>query len=199
MTFSERVSKMIEIIKDSRLALIAKGETVPYDDDIPDVIEQMTGGQDTQQLINMIERPRNTEIVIPEGTTRISDYAFYFFSSLKKISIPAGVTSIGRQAFFNCGSLGELSLPSSLTLIGEGVFYNCYSLVDVYMENGFNCNYLSLSSSTHYSHDTILSWFNALADRTGQTTYTLLIGTGNLNKMAAEEIAIATNKNWNIA
>lgn len=246
MTFSEKVTKMIDIIKNARLQLIAKGETVPYDDDIPDVIEQMSGGgQDTQQLINMAERPENTEIVIPEGTTRIGNYAFYWFRTLKKILMPAGVTSIGSyafqgcnslaeltlsssitsigiatfedcsslveltlpssltsigySAFQNCNSLAELTLPSSLTSIANRAFQGCSSLVDVYMENGFNCDNLNLSVSTLYSHDTILSWLNALADRTGQTTYTLTIGTTNRNKLSAEEKAIASVKNWNLA
>jgi hypothetical protein len=39
----------------------------------------------------------------------------------------------------------------------------------------------------------------ALADRTGETAYTLTIGATNLNKLTAEQKAIAIGKNWNLA
>lgn len=92
-----------------------------------------------------------------------------------------------------------LFLGNSLRSVSRQSFYDGYNFVNVTLENGFNATDLNLSDSRKYSHDTILSWFNALKDRTNEDTqYTLIIGNYNLKKMTEEEIAIATNKNWKI-
>jgi hypothetical protein len=39
---------------------------------------------------------------------------------------------------------------------------------------------------------------NGLADRTGQSALTFAMGATNLAKLTAEDIAVGTNKNWNI-
>ena len=38
-------------------------------------------------------------IIIPDGVTRIGDYAFYCCTGLSNIDIPNGVTYIGEFAF----------------------------------------------------------------------------------------------------
>ena len=43
-----------------------------------------------------------TDIVIPEGVTKINDYAFYWGTSIKSVTIPKTVTAIGYSAFHNC-------------------------------------------------------------------------------------------------
>lgn len=88
---------------------------------------------------------------------------------------------------------------NNVASIGNYVFQNCTSLENVSIADGFNCNNLNLAASTRYSAETIMSWLEALADRTGQTPYTLTIGTTNLNKLTAEQKVIATNKNWTLA
>lgn len=109
------------------------------------------------------------------------------------------ITSIGNSVFWRCSSLTTVELPDSLTSIGQDVFYGCASLTDVTIKIGFNCNNLNLSASNRYTTETIVSWLEALADRTGQTAYKLTIGTTNLAKLTAEQKAIATNKNWTLA
>ena len=124
-----------------------------------------------------------------------------YFPYLSKVSFIncKNITSIGDSAFRECSSLTTVELPDSLTSIGQDVFYGCASLTDVTIKIGFNCNNLNLSASNRYTAETIVSWLEALADRTGQTAYKLTIGTTNLNKLTAEQKAIATNKNWTLA
>lgn len=140
-----------------------------------------------------------TSITIPDSLTVISNGAFSGCSNLTTINIPNGVTTIEPWAFNSCLSLTTINIPNSVTFIGVMAFYACYSLVYVAFDDGFNCNGLDLSSSTKYSRETIVSWLNALADRTGQTAYKLTIGATNLAKLTEEDILIATNKNWTLA
>ena len=58
--------------------------------------------------------PRDTtDVIIPEGLTKISDGAFVSCTSLKTVVIPDGVTEIGEGAFASCTSL-ELVLVRHL-------------------------------------------------------------------------------------
>ena len=143
--------------------------------------------------------PSLTTINLPDELRSIGYQAFYGCSSLTTINLPNNLTSIGYQAFYGCSSLTTINLPNNLTSIGSEVLRNCPSLENVTIENGFNCNNLNLSSSTRYSVETIVSWLEALADRTGQAAFTLTIGATNLNKLTAEQKAVATNKNWTLA
>ena len=44
-------------------------------------------------------RPQIKKVILQEGVTNISTYAFYLFSHLKEITIPASVSTIGNYAF----------------------------------------------------------------------------------------------------
>ena len=72
-----------------------------------------------------------TDIVIPDGVEKISDYAFSGCYSLKSITIPDGVTSIGFSAFSGCTSLTSITIPDGVTSIDGWAFYNCYKLTSV--------------------------------------------------------------------
>ena len=72
-----------------------------------------------------------TDLVVKEGITSISDYAFYGFGALKKVTLPEGLTSIGKLSFAFCGQLETLSLPASLSTVGESAFEWCASLKSV--------------------------------------------------------------------
>ncbi len=65
-----------------------------------------------------------TELVIPEGITKINDYAFYNCGSLTSIRIPDSVTNIGDCAFYKCFSLKSITIPDSVTDIASVAFYN---------------------------------------------------------------------------
>lgn len=77
-----------------------------------------------------------TSITIPDSVTEIADGYFYngAFSgclSLTSINIPDSVTKIGNRAFYNCPKLTSIMIPDSVTIIGEGAFIGCKTLASI--------------------------------------------------------------------
>lgn len=138
-------------------------------------------------------------ITLSKNLTLISDRAFRDCHSLAEINIISKIEKIGDYAFQGCVSLEKINLPKTLGVISSTAFINCKKLQFVTLGDGFNAKNLDLSASTLYTRETIVSWLNALADRTGQTAYKLTIGATNLAKLTEEDILIATNKNWTLA
>ncbi len=136
---------------------------------------------------------------LSRALTAISNYCFLGCLSLQSVEIPHGVESLGTNAFSNCTALETVFIPNTVTYATNYPFGACQNLLNVTIEEGFNCNNLSLESSTRYSAETIVGWLNALADRTGQTPYKLIIGNVNINKLTAAQKAIASSKNWTLA
>lgn len=86
-------------------------------------------------------------VVIREGVTNISCYAFSGCWALNSIYIPNTVTSIGDHAFYFCSALQSITIPKSVTSIGKEAFYYCPSLTSIIVEEGnatydsrYNCN-----------------------------------------------------------
>ena len=73
----------------------------------------------------------NGHAVIPEGTTRIEDYAFLQCNKLVSVSIPDTVVEIGEGAFGSCENLTSITLPPSLKLIDEMAFCGCKKLTEI--------------------------------------------------------------------
>ena len=76
-----------------------------------------------------------TELVIPNGVTKIPSYAFSSFDNIESVTIPSSVTELEEYAFSGCKNLASISLPNSVTKLGEGVFYNCENLKNITLPN----------------------------------------------------------------
>lgn len=77
--------------------------------------------------------PKNTKIVIKDGTLGIAASAFNNDSNnnIVDIKIPDSVKTIGHHAFMGCASLKSIILPSSLKSV-ERPFVNCTNLNKIY-------------------------------------------------------------------
>ncbi len=66
-----------------------------------------------------------TEIVIPEGVTKI-DSSFYSCKNLKSVTIPASVTKIGELPFYSCDSLESINVSENNKnyVSVDGVLFN---------------------------------------------------------------------------
>lgn len=70
--------------------------------------------------------PKNVvSVILHEGLTSISSYAFYEFENLVNIYIPKSVTSIGNSAFKYCKGLTSIEIPENVTVIEQFAFSHC--------------------------------------------------------------------------
>ncbi len=68
-----------------------------------------------------------TEIIIDEGITNVSDYAFLCCGDVERVVLPSTVKSVGAQAFQYCGNLKEVVLPENAE-INASAFEYCHNL-----------------------------------------------------------------------
>ncbi|MBR2407858.1 MAG: leucine-rich repeat protein [Lachnospiraceae bacterium] len=68
-----------------------------------------------------------TSVVIPEGVTKISPYAFGEDYALVTVTTPDSLTTIGDNAFWRCTSLQNMNLTENVTSIGEYAFSECWT------------------------------------------------------------------------
>ena len=92
-----------------------------------------------------------TSVAMPQGITSISEDAFYICDKLTSINIPESVTSIGEYAFCHCSSLKSINIPDSVASIGEGAFGDCDRLTSISVDEN-NLNFKSIDGNL-YSKD----------------------------------------------
>lgn len=118
--------------KDGSTALIAPGDMADRIANLP------TGGSGSETpldelAIEMITGANKGSTItsLPNGITRIRDYAFYCSSSstekgalqqLALTELPDSITEIGKYAFSGCKNVNFSALPSSLVTIGDYSF-----------------------------------------------------------------------------
>lgn len=71
---------------------------------------------------------KDTTVKIPEHVTHISENAFSWRNSVKKVIIPNSVRYIEKKAFLAAKSLTEIIIPKSVESIGDRAFAHCTSL-----------------------------------------------------------------------
>ena len=92
--------------------------------------------KDKTEFIKYPDGKTGVSYTIPDSVTSISDYAFYYCTSLTSIDIPNSVTSIGERAFSGCSSLTSIDIPNSVKSIGNAAFYWCESLTNITIPDG---------------------------------------------------------------
>lgn len=150
---------------------------------------------DTSNVTNMHEMFGNCELLrtIPElNTVSVSSMPSMFIncSSIKDIPLleASSVTNVwqifdGCELLENLGGLKNLGQAYSTTVTANDGWYS-----------------LVLSKCPLLTHDSLMNVINNLYDikSKGVKPQTLQLGDTNKAKLTAEEIAIATNKGWNV-
>lgn len=91
----------------------------------------------SQYYVPWYSQKSNTKVVIIEdGVTSISKYAFNNFTKMTSVTIAGTVTQIGESAFATCNQLVSVSIPDSVTEMGNFVFKECKALTSVTIGNG---------------------------------------------------------------
>ena len=160
----------------------------------------------------------NSLITIPQlDTSKVINMNYMFYSCKSLMTIPQLDTSkvTNMNSMFNsCSSLITIpQLDTSKVTNIERMFFSCYSLTNL---GGFtnlgqaysttqSANYgdytLNLSLSKKLTHDSLMNVINNLYDiaAKGVKTQQLALGSTNLKKLTAEEIAIATTKGFSVS
>lgn len=82
----------------------------------------------------IVNGKRVVDLIIPDGVTKINDYAFNG-AGFKSIIIPKSVVSIGKASFQNCDSIFTIDIPEGTTTIGDFAFDMCSNLKSVNIAN----------------------------------------------------------------
>ena len=140
MSLSSEITRLQNAKSALKTSIEAKGVTVSDSTLISGyaaLVDQIPtgGGGGNEDLIDLIERDITT-LNIPDGTTQIGQYAFYYCSKLTSVEIPNSVTSIGNSAFSSCNKLTSITIPDSVTSIGNSAFNYCSGLTSVTIGNG---------------------------------------------------------------
>jgi hypothetical protein len=89
------------------------------------------------------------ELLIPEGVTTISNYAFSGCDGLKSVTIPSGVTNVGAGAFSGCGNITSLNL-------------NCKNIGNWFADSKTKVKEIILSDNVEEISSSVFSGFTAL-------------------------------------
>ncbi len=84
----------------------------------------------------------NYDLISDNGNTKTSAPWGKYYRSITSVVINDGVTSISNYAFYNCSSLTSVTIPDSVTSIGDYAFRWCSSLTSVTIGNSVTSMYL---------------------------------------------------------
>lgn len=105
-------------------AISAKGVTVPEGAKLADLaplVGQISGGSGAEDTC-ALDRDTMSSLVIPEGTTKIGNYAFYKCENLTSLTLPEGMETIGDYAFHGIDPRKAIVIPEGVKTIGDKAF-----------------------------------------------------------------------------
>lgn len=146
------------------------------------------------------------------------NYMMYLSTSsvVEKVTLPGGYYGGGtstlpyaRYALRNCVNMTTLEIKGTADWSGianyqesnasTAMFYRCDSLTNIIGTITGIKNNLYMGQSPNLTHDSLLVIINGLADLTGTTGKTLTLHATAKARLTADDIAIATAKNWTIS
>ena len=161
------------------------------------------------------------KINIQNGVTNIGDSAFSGCTGLEEFTLPKSISNLGSSVLGYCTGLKRLvhygnkissymcamctqltdvTINDDITVISSYPFANCVALTNVTVNGSIKISnsYLRFDNSPELTVESMVNIMNAFVKNTG-LSYTVYFGTTNLNKLTAEQKAVATNKNIKLA
>jgi len=130
----------------------------------------------------------------------------YTFYECETATLPAIDASNATKLDYTFNSMPNLVTIDKL-ILGAGTTYTApfagaSKLENLIVEGTIGQNGFSVSGASRLTHESLMSIINALADYsedTSGTAWKVTLGSTNLEKLTAEEKAIAENKGWSLA
>lgn len=97
------------------------------------VIYKDKGWRVTEIGERALQRENITEVILPDGITKIGYKAFFQTKSLQKINFPESLKAIEQQAFYGSG-LTKVNIPGA-TAIGNAAFLSCTKMTKLTIPN----------------------------------------------------------------
>ena len=97
------------------------------------VIYKDKGWRVTEIGERALQRENITEVILPDGITKIGYKAFFQTKSLQKINFPESLKAIEQQAFYGSG-LTKVNIPGA-TAIGNAAFLSCTKMTTLTIPN----------------------------------------------------------------
>lgn len=172
--------------------------------------------QNVTNMSNMFDTCLSLETIPMLDTSNVTDVSFLLHYCDKLTTVPAFNTSKAtemRSMFEHCSGLVTIpELDASNANELQSMFEKCTALttfgglknIGMGYDTSSDANYfrytLNLSDSPLLTHDSLMNVINNLYDikSKGVKNQRLQLGDTNKAKLTAEEIAIATNKGWNV-
>lgn len=154
-----------------------------------------SNGTDFNNLFRSCNKLENFNTLNTSSGTNFS-YMFMYcaFTTAPQLNTSSGTNFTSMFARNpNLVTVPQLNVSSGTDF--TQMFYNCSNLENLGGFVGLKAP-LILSYSNKITHQSLLNVIDGLADMTGQSQKTLNIGATNLAKLTAEQIAVATAKNW---
>lgn len=113
-------------------------------------------------------------VTIPEGVTLIDENAFWNCKNLESVTLPSTLETIKGGAFSYCEKLKDVSIPASVTIIGNSAFASCDSLTSIVLPEGLtNLGSGAFAGCTNLKTINIPESITEISDRTFSSCYSI--------------------------
>ncbi len=73
---------------------------------------------------------------VPEGVTKLEEYAFSFCTKITSVSLPETITTLSDWSFDGCANMENVNIPATINYMGAGTFSDCRKLTSVHIPEG---------------------------------------------------------------
>ena len=130
----------------------------------------------------------------------LSSYAFWNIPKLKKLYLPDRLQSFtgGTAVVKGCPLLNEIWFPNTINVpIPLESIQDCPLLSKISLQSNFNVN-ANFGNCTSLTRESVIQMFRNLKDLSGAASKVISIHQVVYDRLEAEDIAIANDKNWSI-
>ncbi len=144
-----------------------KQSVIPSDGSVT-VLGENSFSNDSIHPRNNVHSKGLTNVVIPEGITKICKFAFEFNFALESVVIPDSVKTIEKRAFTRCYNLKSIELGNGVQTIGDGAFsYNENLKIDLVLPDSIK----KIGAEAFYYSGIKNLVFGANVSNTGKNTF----------------------------